>query len=100
MLFRSVEYVFGFIFAKEAILRLLSGQLIPLSFFPAGILAVFKFLPFAGLVYTPTMVYLGKYTGVAILFNLGVQAVWVILLFIMTQIIWKRAIKRLTIMGG
>lgn len=95
-----VEYVFGFIFAKEAILRLLSGQLIPLSFFPAGVLAVFKFLPFAGLVYTPTMVYLGKYTGEEILFNLGVQAVWVFLLFGMTQFIWRRAIKRLTIMGG
>lgn len=95
-----VEYVFGFIFAKEAVLRLLSGQLIPLSFFPAGVLSVFRFLPFAGLVYTPTMIYLGKYTGEDILFNLGVQFIWVLLLFGLTQIIWKRAIKRLTIMGG
>jgi ABC-2 type transport system permease protein len=95
-----VEYVFGFIFAKEAVLRLLSGQLIPLAFFPAGMLAVFKFLPFAGLVYTPTMLYLGKYTADEALLNIAVQAVWVVLLMALTQFVWHKAIKRLTIMGG
>lgn len=95
-----VEYVFGFIFAKEAIMRLLSGQLIPLSFFPASVLAVFKFLPFAGLVYTPTMLYLGKFSGPDALFYIIVQVVWVMLLMGLTQLIWKKAIKRLTIMGG
>ena len=95
-----VEYVFGFIFAKEAVLRLLSGQLIPLAFFPAGMLAVFKFLPFAGLVYTPTMLYLGKYTADEALLNIAVQAVWVVLLMALTQVVWHKAIKRLTIMGG
>lgn len=95
-----VEYIFGFIFAKEALLRLLSGQLIPLSFFPAGILSVFRFLPFAGLVYTPTMLYLGKYPSSEALFNIGVQVFWVVLLMALTQLIWKKAINRLTIMGG
>lgn len=95
-----VEYVFGFIFAKEALLRLLSGQLIPLSFFPASIFNLFKFLPFAGLVYTPTMIYLGKYTGSDLQFNLLIQAVWVLLLMGLTQFVWNRAIKRLTILGG
>lgn len=95
-----VEYIFGFIFAKEALLRLLSGQLIPLSFFPASLSMVFRFLPFAGLVYTPTMIYLGKYTETEALFNIGIQGIWVILLMGITQVIWKRAIKRLTIMGG
>lgn len=95
-----VEYVFGFIFAKEAIMRLLSGQLIPLAFFPPGILAVFKFLPFAGLVYTPTMIYLGKYTGDDLIFHIAVQAAWILILAAITQMIWLRAVKRLTILGG
>lgn len=95
-----VEYVFGFIFAKEAIMRLLSGQLIPLAFFPAGILAAFKFLPFAGLVYTPTMIYLGKYTGVDLIFHMVVQAAWVLILSAITHMIWLKAVKRLTILGG
>ena len=95
-----IEYVFGFIFAKEAILKLLSGQLIPLTFFPKGLFNVFKFLPFAGLVYTPTMIYLGKFSEEDLLFNLGVQAVWVLLLMALTQLVWRKAIKRLTILGG
>lgn len=95
-----VEYIFGFIFAKEAILRLLSGQLIPLAFFPASILKIFKVLPFAGLVYTPTMIYLGKYTGHDMLFHLSVQGAWVIILWAMSHAVWKRAVKRLTILGG
>jgi len=95
-----VEYVFGFIFAKEAVMRVLSGQLIPLTFFPASIMAVFRFLPFAGLVYTPTMIYLGKFTGQELLFNLAIQALWVFLLLGLTQLVWKRAVKRLTILGG
>lgn len=95
-----VEYVFGFIFAKEAVMRLLSGQLIPLSFFPNSVLTVFKYLPFAGLVYTPTMIYLGKYTSNTLWFHLGIQFAWVLLLMFITRMIWKKAVKRLTIMGG
>lgn len=95
-----VEYVFGFIYAKEAVMRVLSGQLIPLSFFPVPILAVFRFLPFAGLVYTPTMVYLGKFTGMELALNLALQVVWVFLLMGLTQFVWNRAIRRLTILGG
>jgi ABC-2 type transport system permease protein len=95
-----VEYIFGFIFAKEAVLRLLSGQLIPLSFFPTGILAVFKFLPFAGMIYTPVMIYMGKYTINETFSNMTIQLVWIVILFIITQFLWKKAIKRLTILGG
>lgn len=95
-----IEYVFGFIFAKEAIMRLLSGQLIPLSFFPASILLIFNFLPFASLVYTPTMIYLGKFQGALLIESLAVQTIWVALLYVMTQLLWHKAIKRLTILGG
>lgn len=95
-----VEYVFGFVFAKEAVVRLLSGSLIPLTFFPQAFRSVFAFLPFAGLIFTPVMVYLGKYTGLELLKNIGVQAVWVLILAGLTQLVWKSAIRRLTILGG
>ncbi|GAB6109679.1 ABC transporter permease [Fusibacter bizertensis] len=95
-----IEYIFGFIFAKEAIMKLLSGQLIPLSFFPASILLVFNFLPFSSLVYTPTMIYLGKFQGTLLIKSLAIQSVWVAILYVMTQLLWHRAIKRLTILGG
>jgi len=95
-----VEYIFGFIFAKEALFRLISGELIPLSFFPKSVLAIFQFLPFAGLIYTPVMIYLGKYQGTALLLHFGIQVVWVIGLYVFCHVLWKKAIKRLRILGG
>lgn len=95
-----VEYIFGFIFAKEALFRLISGELIPLSFFPKSVLGVFKFLPFAGLIYTPVMIYLGKYQGHELIINFGIQLLWVIGLYGLCHIVWKKAIKRLRILGG
>lgn len=95
-----VEYIFGFIFAKEAVLKLLSGQLIPIAFFPEALRGVFTYLPFAGLVYTPSMAFLGMYQGQVILFHMGVQLVWAILLGFLTQVVWHAAIRRLTIVGG
>lgn len=95
-----VEYIFGFIFAKEALLKLLSGQLIPIAFFPEAIRGIFLYLPFAGLVYTPTMAFLGLYSGQTLAFHMAIQLAWVVLLGLVTQLVWHAAIRRVTIMGG
>ena len=95
-----VEYIFGFIFAKEALLKLLSGQLIPLAFFPSSVRELFIFMPFAGLVYTPSMAFLGMYQGQTLVFHLLIQAFWVVFLWGVTQLLWRVAIHRVTIMGG
>lgn len=95
-----VTYLFGFIFAKDAIFRFFSGALIPLSFFPEGAQQVFQWLPFGSLVYTPTMIYLGKYSGRQMWIALVVQLVWVVVMIIINQILWQRAVRRLCIMGG
>ena len=57
-------YIFGMLMAKEALLSFLTGQLIPLSFFPPLVQRIFDFLPFSSMVYTPVMIYLGKYSPV------------------------------------
>lgn len=95
-----VTYIWGFMILKNTIFRFLSGEIIPLVFFPAIIGDILKYLPFSSLNYTPVMIYMGKYTGEALWFSLGVQAVWIIILYIIVKILWSRAIKRLTILGG
>ena len=54
------SYVFGLYLVKDALLSFLTGQLIPLSFFPGAIQKIFEFLPFSSMIYTPVMIYLGK----------------------------------------
>ena len=56
-------YIFGLEMIKESVLLFLTGQLIPLSFFPQAVQNIFSYLPFSSMVYTPVMIYLGKYTG-------------------------------------
>ncbi len=93
-------YIFGMMLAEEALLGFLTGQLIPISFFPSAVQRVFDFLPFSSMVYTPIMIYLGKYTGKTAGFMLFRQATWVVILYVAGGLIWKRVTKRLVVLGG
>lgn len=93
-------YIFGLQMAKEALLSFLTGQLIPLSFFPEVVQRIFDFLPFSSMVYTPVMIYLGKYSYGELMFVLGRQAVWVVLLYLLGSLIWRQVTKRLVVLGG
>lgn len=93
-------YIFGLQLAKDALLSFLTGQLIPLSFFPGAVQKIFDFLPFSSMVYTPVMVYLGKYTMTEMAAVLGRQLLWVLILYFLGDIIWKQVTKRLVVLGG
>lgn len=93
-------YIFGMLLAKEALLGFLMGQLIPISFFPSAVQRLFDFLPFSSMVYTPVMIYLGKYKGMELLFVMARQAVWIVLLYVLGSLIWKQVTKRLVVLGG
>lgn len=94
------NYIFGLLMVKEALLSFLTGQLIPLSFFPAAVQRIFEFLPFSSMVYTPVMIYLGKYQGTELAWVLLRQFVWVLLLYGLGSLIWRRVTKRLVVLGG
>ena len=83
-----------------AISQLLSGTLIPIVFFPKAIQWIFNFLPFSSMVYTPTMIYLGKLTGIELIKAIGIQVIWLGILIVIARVMWKTLIKRLTILGG
>lgn len=93
-------YIFGMMMAKEAILKFLTGQLIPISLFPEMFQNIFDFLPFSSMVYTPVMIYLGKYSGEELGFVLGRQLFWVVFLYALGSAIWKQVTKRLVVLGG
>jgi len=95
-----VTYFWGMAVFKNAIMRLFTGELIPLAFFPAGTGLVLSFLPFAGMISTPVNIYLGTYAGLTAVRYLGVQAAWVLVLVVCTRMAWKKAIVKLTVSGG
>jgi ABC-2 type transport system permease protein len=100
MLAFYTTYIFGMAIVKNALLSFLTGQLIPLSFFPEAAQKIFAYLPFASMNYVPVMIYLGKYSGNEILFVLGRQLLWVVLLFGLGSLLWNRITKKLIVLGG
>ena len=95
-----VTYIWGFMLCKGIIFRFFSGELIPMIFFPLALQGVLKYLPFSALNYTPVMIYMGKFNTNEIMFSIGVQVVWLIIFYVALKVLWKRAIKRLTVLGG
>ncbi|MDD6202614.1 MAG: ABC-2 family transporter protein [Lachnospiraceae bacterium] len=93
-------YMFGMNMAKDALLGFLSGQLIPLGFFPETLQKIFEFLPFSSMIYTPVMIYLGKYSGTELAMVLLRQFMWVVLLYAAGSYLWNRITKRLVVLGG
>lgn len=100
MLAFVTTYIFGMNIIKNAALNLLTGKLIPVSFFPVFVQKVFSFLPFTAMTYVPVMIYLGKYSGAEALRQLFKQAVWVVILYLLGSLLWKRIEKRIVILGG
>ena len=81
-------------------IHLASGLLVPLDLFPGIARNILNFLPFKHIIYTPTMIYLGKYPGDALFFHLGTQAFWVGAMAVICLYVWSRAIKRFSGVGA
>lgn len=95
-----VTNMWGISHLKDAALLFFSGQLIPIAFFPTVLQKVMQFFPFSSLNYIPVMIYLKKLTGIALLQSLGIQLLWIVLLYLLSRWIWNRAINKLVILGG
>lgn len=95
-----VTYIWGFMVCKGVILRFFSGELIPIIFFPSAVQKALQYLPFSSINYTPVMIYMEKFTMNELISALCVQVVWVVILFVLMNVLWQSAIKRLTVLGG
>lgn len=95
-----LKNLWGSNFLKETIVGFLSGGVIPLSFFPAGIGEVLKLLPFASLTYTPVMIYIGMFSPSQIVRSFVMQIFWLCFFIVLQQIIWNAAVKRMSVQGG
>lgn len=93
-------YIFGLRMAKTALLSFLTGQLIPISLFPEVVQRIFDFLPFSSMIYTPVMIYLGKYSGQELAFAMGRQFIWIVILYWLGSVIWEKVTRRLVVLGG
>jgi ABC-2 type transport system permease protein len=94
------ENLLGVSMTRTAVTNLFSGALVPLTLLPGWLQAIAAVLPFAGLTFTPALIYLGRATGVEALQLIAVQVVWVAVLWFGSRAAWHRAIRQLTVHGG
>jgi ABC-2 type transport system permease protein len=95
-----LKSILALIRAKFWLIELLSGLLIPMTYFPDRVRAVLAWLPFEHIAYTPLQIYLGKLNHDEALRALGIQWVWVIVLMVSAHLWWERSVRRVTIHGG
>ena len=100
MFLTSINPVWGIRNLKYAILDFLSGVIIPIAFLPGWLQRILDFLPFSSINYFPVIIYLGKVSNVEVLRTLMIQIVWIFVLFLLSKLLWNKAIKRLTLLGG
>jgi ABC-2 type transport system permease protein len=91
-------------FALQLIVRwvsdLLSGQVIPLTFFP-GILGRIVFsLPFAAIYSTPLLIYVGIIPRSQWLASFAIQLVWLAIFAVLSSLVWNAASRKVVIQGG
>ncbi|MEW9700446.1 ABC transporter permease [Paenibacillus sp. SI8] len=93
-------WTFSLVTIKDAAVMIFSGALIPLWFLPQPIVDFIKLTPFDSIFYTPIRVYLGMIPQEEIWASLMRQSIWIVVLFVLGQLLWRAAAKKLVVQGG
>lgn len=78
----------------------LSGHMIPLDWLPEPMSQWCRYLPFSYLAYFPAAVLLGRYDGEELVFELAIEAAWVVVLFAANRLVFARGVRRYGAFGG
>ena len=88
---------------KMMVISFAGGAFIPLEFFPDWANRLLDYLPFKYMFYWPVQFFLNKEScqGFGVLLRvLGLQLVWVVLLYAAMRILWKLGIRKFCAAGG
>ncbi len=85
---------------KKHLIRLVSGSIIPLWFFPDPIANVLKFLPFPYIYQLPLSIYIGRGTRAEIFTGMEIQLAWAVVLFLVFLFAQKQITRKVMVQGG
>ena len=84
----------GLIRLKDLLMNLISGFVLPLSFFPLWFQRASYFMPFQYITYVPIEIWLGKVTVQEMIILLIFQLVWIAILYVLVYAVWKKAVRK------
>lgn len=91
---------FGVVYLRQVVTDVFSGAMLPLSFFPGWFQSLADVLPFQASVYLPTQIFLGRIEGAGVVRTLVLQAVWVVVMWVISGLLFRFAARKITIQGG
>jgi ABC-2 type transport system permease protein len=81
-------------------LMMMSGQFIPLEFFGETFFNISKFMPFYYMRYGVAQIFLGKLTVIESIQIIGIQFVWILILYGIVRFFYGIAVKQYGAVGG
>lgn len=110
VLYFLISLVLGFIgfwsadvwaprFLFFVLIEFFAGGLFPLDILPRPLATISQSLPFAYFIYFPLKVYLGQLSLSEVLSRLSIGFVWIIVVWYLAQIIWRKGLRVYTAVG-
>jgi len=90
----------GVFIVANVVTSVISGGIFPLNIFGEKIQAVFSMLPFQYTIYFPVNILSGTLSFEEILKGLMIQALWIMIMLVIANIVWKFGMKKYTAVGG
>src|SRR6185437_13453985 len=75
------------------LLSFLAGSMFPLDILPRPLYILLSLLPFPYLIYGPLKIYLGQQNIFQIFLTLGVGFVWIFILGLFANVMWKKGLS-------
>lgn len=85
---------------NSVLLSLFSGAFVPVWFFPEGLRELSRFLPFRYIVFEPAAIFVNAKSPQEAVTVLGMQLIWIVLLFGAVTLVWNRGKYKIMIQGG
>lgn len=77
----------------QTLRRMFAGNFFPLNLLPVGFVTASFLLPFSYSFFVPMQLYLGKMSIVEGFAGIGVEAVWIVLLYGITRFVWAKGMR-------
>ncbi len=90
----------GFWMLYMVVMNLLSGFLVPVTWFPGWLLDFARATPFPSMLQTPVDILAGRTDGGESLAMVGIQLLWLAVLLIIVQMMVRFGSRRLVVQGG
>lgn len=108
-----ITQTFGVNQFKNAFMAFCAGSIMPLDFYPAFLRDALAVMPFKGCFYSPLAIYLGVAPQDNALYDsllahvpsyelllIIEQLMWVLIMLGLSQVLWKKALRKIVILGG